>query len=653
MIIIAWPIIAGSAAWGAAAPDFYSHYWIEGTVSADALPAAGREVDFYYKDSGKKISAYTDASGRYRLNAYDLQYFFGVPLTYESVSYNVAVKQTPGETSGFTSNPLLKAIQGYIDQFFAILHGQQVRPKLIYKWPTLADSPSTSPTVKLIFSETMEATTIPRAVTLPQLKNASWQMLTSSDKTTFYFTPGAFLVYGLQYKVTVSQAASDESGNPLDDSYGFYFKPGHSVPYVSGNNPVNGATDVPRRPNVWIVFSEGMNRASVIQALNLPDQGGPWVPSWGTTPGTSNTLHLTPHDALVGDTDYMFSISSAAKSLSNEALSPVFTMTFHTTNEIGPEVIDVTAGNDVLPTSPIWAVFSEPIDPSTLPANMDVKDSSGKAVPGSFRWDSSTSTANFIPASPLLSLQEYTVNIRNGITDLSGLHLKNPVTSMLIIADTTGPEVKHVWFDGRGFVDNDVISPSALITAEISDPSGLDYSAMAMSFGNVMTVDKSGFFGASDTYSGNRLSYGISPPLPEGSYVLTIEAYDLRGNMSTWNGRVRVFSGETQIVPGTIPFVSPASISPLKTSAAGAPAQATMVYQLTMPGNIDLQIQGISGMVWARRYAANKMGGLAGYNAVAWDGKDNSGNATANGVYTFRIINNGRLLGKGYIIVYE
>ena len=47
------------------------------------------------------------------------------------------------------------------------------------------------------------------------------------------------------------------------------------------------------------------------------------------------------------------------------------------------------------------------------------------------------------------------------------------------------------------------------------------------------------------------------------------------------------------------------------------------------------------------------MGGLAGYNAVAWDGKDNGGNAVANGVYTFRIINNGRMLGKGYIIVYE
>jgi hypothetical protein len=269
-------------------------------------------------------------------------------------------------------------------------------------------------------------------------------------------------------------------------------------------------------------------------------------------------------------------------------------------------------------------------------------------VSGRFSWDSSTSTAKFFPDSPLQPLAEYTVSVRAGITDLAGYHLKKNYSSLIIIADMTGPTISHVWFDGRGFVDNDIISP----TAEISDPSGLDYGAMTMNVGNIRVINRNSFR-ALDTYSGTRLTYKIYPSLPEGSYTMTIEAYDTRGNASDWQGHVRVFSGETQIVPGTIPFASPASFSPLKAAAAGTDNNVTMVYQLTTPGNIDLQIQGITGMAWARRYAANTMGGYAGYNAVAWDGKDNGGMSVANGVYTFRIINNGRLLGKGFIIVFQ
>jgi hypothetical protein len=654
--MIALPI----AAWCAPAPDFYSHYWIEGIVSVDAVPAANRPVNFYYTDPAKFVSTETDAQGRYRLNAYDLQYFLGVPLTNESVSYNVVVPPAAGETSGNSVSPVLKAIQGYIDQFFSILSGQQAQPKLISYWPNEnnGDIASTTPTITLTFSKTMNVSSVIRAVGLPAL--VPFWSIVSDDKNTFYFIPvGGALpprTPPQQYKVTVSQAASDESGNSLDSRYSFTFNTHlHTTPSVVRSKPLPGEAHFPRLTGGYVLFSEAMNRESVARALSLPDAGAPWDPHWGNARlGGGSTINFAPHAPLAANTDYTLSVSTAATNLSGEALAHTYIANFRTSDEfIGPEVITLSSGVGLPPTDPVWVVFSEPIDPSTLPANIDLIDSSGNPVPGSFSYDSSTSTVNYIPNSPLQSLQEYTVHVRKGITDQSyHLPLRNPVTSLLIIADAVGPQISHVWFDGRGFVDNDIISANAQITAEVSDPSGLDYSDVILRFGDVMAIDKNSFK-AQDAYSNNRLSYKIWPSLPEGNYVMTIEAYDVLYNKSLWQGRVRVFSGETMIVPGTVPFASPSSISPLKASAAGGPPQVTMVYQLTTPGNIDLQVQGISGMSWARRYSANLMGGMAGYNEVTWDGKDNGGSAVANGVYTFRIINNGRLLGKGYIIVYE
>jgi flagellar hook assembly protein FlgD len=80
----------------------------------------------------------------------------------------------------------------------------------------------------------------------------------------------------------------------------------------------------------------------------------------------------------------------------------------------------------------------------------------------------------------------------------------------------------------------------------------------------------------------------------------------------------------------------------------------TLVYTLTAPANIDVQVYGPEGRaVWGRRYAAGVAGGRVGYNTVAWDGRDTSGQYIGNGLYVYRIISGGRVLGTGYIIVLE
>jgi flagellar hook assembly protein FlgD len=140
------------------------------------------------------------------------------------------------------------------------------------------------------------------------------------------------------------------------------------------------------------------------------------------------------------------------------------------------------------------------------------------------------------------------------------------------------------------------------------------------------------------------------PAIATSDCVVTIEAYDALGNIGTWEGAVTTssVSAQVELVPGTRAFATPAQFKPRSAD------NATIVYTLTRSADIDLQIYGADGrVVWGRRYSSGATGGRVGYNEVTWDGRDTSGGNVGNGVYAFRIISGGRVLGTGYIIVLE
>jgi len=59
-------------------------------------------------------------------------------------------------------------------------------------------------------------------------------------------------------------------------------------------------------------------------------------------------------------------------------------------------------------------------------------------------------------------------------------------------------------------------------------------------------------------------------------------------------------------------------------------------------------------MVWTRHFSAGEMGGQAGYNAVAFNGiSDISGLPLGNGIYVYKIVAEGRVIGKGHIVIYD
>ena len=201
-------------------------------------------------------------------------------------------------------------------------------------------------------------------------------------------------------------------------------------------------------------------------------------------------------------------------------------------------------------------------------------------------------------------------------------------------------------------MENDTIASNAVISAEVADNSELDYNSITLKHGS-STVTRSDFK-RQDSYADNKLRYEVSPELSAGSYTIEIQASDVKGNAGSWTGKVLVYTGEVSLVPGTSALATPSQFSPLRAAAGGTESQVSMVYNLTRPADIDLQIYSPVGrVVWARRFAGRAGGGLAGYNAVSWNGKDPAGETVGNGLYLYRIASGGRVIGNGYIIIYE
>jgi len=76
---------------------------------------------------------------------------------------------------------------------------------------------------------------------------------------------------------------------------------------------------------------------------------------------------------------------------------------------------------------------------------------------------------------------------------------------------------------------------------------------------------------------------------------------------------------------------------------------ATIRYTLSAPGRISLDIYDLSGRL-VRSLASGDAN--AGENSVVWDGKDGSGHAAANGVYTVTLSAQGKVETRRLVVAH-
>ena len=115
--------------------------------------------------------------------------------------------------------------------------------------------------------------------------------------------------------------------------------------------------------------------------------------------------------------------------------------------------------------------------------------------------------------------------------------------------------------------------------------------------------------------------------------TVTITAKDTSGNTATHNIVVRVPSDDVYIEGDLFNYPNP--FNPL--------GEVTKFgFNLSQDANVNLYLFDTSGRIVLNRAHA----GTAGYNEIEWNGTNDYGEVSGNGVYLARLVYGSKLLGK-------
>ena len=223
-------------------------------------------------------------------------------------------------------------------------------------------------------------------------------------------------------------------------------------------------------------------------------------------------------------------------------------------------------------------------------------------------------------------------------------------------SEVLGPDITHIRFDGIALLDNDVIRPNAVISADLTDeatypdhPHSISKGAISINFGDYYTIkgNEIDYFEFSSTEAVYKLRHKLSFPLGPGTYLFSISASDELGNPgSSGVFRVRVIGGSVQVVGPVLTYPTP--FKPLSGQ------RATISYTLSKDANVKIYMYDVGGQIIKTfKFSSAANGGRTGYNSFDWNGVTDYGVTVGNGIYVYKIIANGKVVGTGKIVVYD
>jgi thermitase len=145
---------------------------------------------------------------------------------------------------------------------------------------------------------------------------------------------------------------------------------------------------------------------------------------------------------------------------------------------------------------------------------------------------------------------------------------------------------------------------------------------------------------------GNWQTAGLS-----GTYTLRLSAFDRAGNSSVTSETLSISeqAPTREVVPEPGLPLAFALPNPFNTTAT---AETSFVYDLKGNFSTVIYLFDINGnLIWRNSYAAGDNGGKAGRNTPTWNAKNLFGEKVDNGVYMYQIAADGKVIGRGKIIV--
>lgn len=302
------------------------------------------------------------------------------------------------------------------------------------------------------------------------------------------------------------------------------------------------------------------------------------------------------------------------------ALLPDFNGTVYTTIYDKSQVIN-TLGND--PQSPVTAFNQQ--------TNVLYKGKA-KAVNGKFSF-------TFIVPKDInyqFGKGKISYYADNTITDAAGFN-----NSIIIggagnnsVNDKDGPVIK-AYLNDEKFVNGSITNANPILIVKLSDSSGINTVGTGIGHDITATLDNNNntFFNLNEFYEAEVDSYqkGIIrfqlPLLEEGVHTLTIKAWDVANNSSTYLLTFRVVkSGELQITH-VLNYPNPFT------------TRTQFWFEHNRPGEnlrVNIRIMTITGKVIKFiQQTINTTGNRS--TEIEWDGKDDFGDKISRGVYLYSI----------------
>lgn len=242
---------------------------------------------------------------------------------------------------------------------------------------------------------------------------------------------------------------------------------------------------------------------------------------------------------------------------------------------IPPTVIatDPTGGaTGVSPHKPLFATFSEALDPATVNEATFLLSGPGGAVAGTAGYDGGTHTASFTPDGPLAADSGYMAQLTTGIEDVAG----NPLAADYVWSFTTGPlDTTPPAITGR---DPAAGAVDVRLTTNIVFTVSEDLDSATVVVGN---FELAGPYGAVPwdgvTYDAGLYRVTLNPRgllLPTSLYTVTVDAA-----VTDWAGlsipaEQRTWSFTTQAEPEMMAFHGDIHNHTAYSDGSGTPVQA-------------------------------------------------------------------------------
>jgi|WetSurMetagenome_2_1015567.scaffolds.fasta_scaffold10682_2 hypothetical protein len=197
------------------------------------------------------------------------------------------------------------------------------------------------------------------------------------------------------------------------------------------------------------------------------------------------------------------------------------------------------------------------------------------------------------------------------------------------IIDTTGPSV-HIYIDSRNFRSGDMVNQNTKIIADLFDISGINLTgAIGHKLEGIFNdndnskIDLTPYYNSDTSYQYGSLEYPLQN-LSDGNYKLKIRAWDTYNNLSESVVNFIVKSNSQLYVDKVFNYPNPFKDN----------TSFTFQHNLDATVNVRIKIYTIGGRLIKELLRTN----ITDKNVIIdWDGRDNDGDAIANGTYIYKV----------------